>query len=93
MAKLVHPAGVSVDSPAAEQPAVPAAEASPAEAWAAIKPAGAYFGLPALPVAGEIRAAGSGFDRQLKPEQQDQARRLFGVVVEWAAEWGVYLPI
>ena len=51
---------------------------------------GACFGLTA-PVPGEIRAAGSGFGRQLKPEQQDQALVWPGVVQ--AAGWGVYLPV
>lgn len=67
----------------------------PAEAWAGVR-VGACFGLPARLVPGVIRAAGSGFGKQLKPEQQDQARRLFGVLVwagvVWAAGW-VLLPV
>ena len=50
--------------------------------------AGACFGLTA-PVPGEIRAAGSGFDRQLKPGQPNhflQALVWPGVVR--AAGWG-----
>ena len=65
--------------PVGQEPAgqVPVAQVPVGQAWAAQVQAG----VP----------AGSGFGRQLKPEQQDQALVWPGVVQ--AAGWGVYLPV